>query len=533
MRMLYVEDSDAERIIMKLMLEKLGYEPTIATNGREALDRQYESGFQLILTDNSMPEMSGEEVCQQIRSHSAYGNPYIIMLTSNTGNASLIRSMDAGADDYLNKPCVSEELRVRLAAGCRIVNMWNEMSRQNNKLEDVMTRLKDKQKDTDRELALAEQLINQQMPKDMSLSADFSAAVGFKMAQRIGGDTFGFDSLTPSRHFFYQLDVMGHGVASALLSFSLTNVIRQELNRMALTTNQWPMLDQLANTLNKKFPCEQFADHYFTLFLGLIDEESSQLKFCIAGHPSPIIINNQGKPHPIPGGSFPVGLFDFADFKTQSLTIDPGAVILVSSDGLFDAISQNDTKRGQQIITDMVIKHQKLDAKKIRDEIRLLLKEHSYGEQEDDISMIVIKREDSTPELNRPLILEFEPNPQALEDATQQIRLALDQNQVDDMTQMRLTASLCEMVNNTIQHGCFPKGCEKPLIKLELIQKNTEILVTISDDTGPMQHVCPPKPIVLNQESGRGIHIVLEWTDFIVYKRLNNRNIWELSFCTG
>lgn len=60
MRMLYVEDSDAERIIMKVMLEKIGYEPTIAVNGREALDRQRENGFQLILTDNSMPEMIGE-----------------------------------------------------------------------------------------------------------------------------------------------------------------------------------------------------------------------------------------------------------------------------------------------------------------------------------------------------------------------------------------------------------------------------------------------------------------------------------------
>lgn len=533
MRMLYVEDSDSERIIMKLMLEKLGYEPTIATNGKEALDLQRENGFQLILTDNSMPETSGEEVCQQIRSNSAYGNPYIIILTSNTGNSSLIRSMDAGADDYLNKPCMLEELRVRLKAGCRIVDMWNDLSCQNNQLKDMMTRIKDKEKDTDKELALAEQLIRQQLPKDMSLSADFNAAVDFKMAQRLGGDTFGFSSLTPSRHFFYQLDVMGHGVASALLSFSLANVIHQELERMALKTNQWPVLDQLVNTLNKKFPCEQFADHYFTLFIGLIDEESSQLKFCMAGHPSPIIINSKGKPHPVPSGSFPVGLFDFADFTTQSLTIDPGTVILVSSDGLFDTISKNETKRGHQIITDMVIKHQKLDAKKIRDEARLLLNEHSDGEQEDDISLIVIKREDNTPELNRPFILEFEPNPQALEDATQQIRLALDQNQVDDMTQMRLTASLCEMVSNTIQHGCFPKGCEKPLIKLELIQKNTEILVTISDDTGPMQHICPPKPIVLHQESGRGIHIVLEWTDFIVYKRLNNRNIWELSFCTG
>lgn len=530
MRMLYVEDSDSERIIMKLMLEKLGYEPTIATNGKEALDLQRESGFQLILTDNSMPEMSGEEVCQEMRSHSAYGNPYVIMLTSDIGNESLIRCMDAGADDYLNKPCVSEELRVRLAAGCRIIRMWNAMSRQHNKLEDVMTRLRDKQRDTDRELALAEHLINQQMPKDMSLSADINVAVIYKMAQRIGGDTFGFDSLSPSRHFFYQLDVMGHGVASALLSFSLTNVIRQELSRMAFTSNQWSMLDELAKTLNTRFPCEQFADHYFTLFLGLIDEETSQLSFCLAGHPSPIIINSQGKAQPVPSGSFPIGLFDFADFTTHTLPLEPGAVILVSSDGLFDAISQNDTKHGQQMITDRVAKCQKRDAKKIRDEVRLLLEEQSHEEQEDDISMIVIKREEISPDLNRHFTINFDPNSLDLEKALNKIRLALEQNQVDDMIQMRLTASLCEMINNIIQHGDFPEGREKPPIKVEVIQKNPEIVVTINDETGPMPHVCPPKPIVVNHESGRGIHIVLEWTDSISYKRFKNSNFWALCF---
>jgi len=77
----------------------------------------------LAVLDWMMPGLSGLDVCRRVRARASVPYPYLILLTARSLPEDIVEGMDAGADDYLTKPFVADELRVRLRAACRIVDL--------------------------------------------------------------------------------------------------------------------------------------------------------------------------------------------------------------------------------------------------------------------------------------------------------------------------------------------------------------------------------------------------------------------------
>ncbi len=124
MKVLVAEDEEISRRCLGAVLTKWGYEVVIATNGEQAWELlQQENAPQLAILDWMMPGLDGIELCKKIRRSKAADYIYIIMLTGNHGMEHVIAGMEAGADDYVRKPFDSQELRVRLRAGQRIMEM--------------------------------------------------------------------------------------------------------------------------------------------------------------------------------------------------------------------------------------------------------------------------------------------------------------------------------------------------------------------------------------------------------------------------
>lgn len=124
MRILIAEDDLASRIILAAVLKKNGYEVEAASNGLTAWEAmQKPDAPRLAILDWIMPEMDGLEVVRRIRTRSTERPPYLIMLTMKSEKADIIAGLDAGADDYLAKPFDPGELRARVEAGRRIVEM--------------------------------------------------------------------------------------------------------------------------------------------------------------------------------------------------------------------------------------------------------------------------------------------------------------------------------------------------------------------------------------------------------------------------
>ena len=118
--LLFIEDDDAIRLALKLALEDEGYDVAEAPDGRTGLALFQEREPDLVLLDLRLPDMSGFDVCRQLRSNSIVP---IIIVTAQTDTYDLVAGLEAGADDYVTKPVVPKELAARIRASLRRVHL--------------------------------------------------------------------------------------------------------------------------------------------------------------------------------------------------------------------------------------------------------------------------------------------------------------------------------------------------------------------------------------------------------------------------
>jgi two-component system, OmpR family, phosphate regulon response regulator PhoB len=119
---LVVEDEAALATMLRYNLEKQGFRVEEATDGQEALTRIAEAQPDLVLLDWMLPQMSGLEVCRQIRRRSATRDLPVIMVTARTDDQDAVRGLNTGADDYIAKPFSMDALLARIRALLRRSN---------------------------------------------------------------------------------------------------------------------------------------------------------------------------------------------------------------------------------------------------------------------------------------------------------------------------------------------------------------------------------------------------------------------------
>ena len=115
-RVLVVEDEDSFSDALSYMLRKEGFEVSVAATGTSALTEFDRTGADIVLLDLMLPEMSGTEVCRQLRSRS---HVPIIMVTARDSEIDKVVGLEIGADDYVTKPYSPRELVARIRAVLR------------------------------------------------------------------------------------------------------------------------------------------------------------------------------------------------------------------------------------------------------------------------------------------------------------------------------------------------------------------------------------------------------------------------------
>ena len=124
MRVLIAEDDSISRTVLQGLLTRWGYEVTVAHDGTEAWNALQQSDApRLVVLDWLMPGMDGVEICRKLRETPSSAYTYIVLLTVKNDPESVVEGLDAGADDYMVKPYRMEELRSRLRAGKRILEL--------------------------------------------------------------------------------------------------------------------------------------------------------------------------------------------------------------------------------------------------------------------------------------------------------------------------------------------------------------------------------------------------------------------------
>jgi two-component system, cell cycle response regulator len=128
MRILVAEDDRVTRRLLESYIGKWGHETIVCSAGTDAWQvLSSEDRPRVAVIDWMMPEMTGVEVCKRVREEGGQPYVYIILLTSKGGKEDVVQGLDAGADDYIVKPFNPNELRVRVRAGTRIIQLQEDL----------------------------------------------------------------------------------------------------------------------------------------------------------------------------------------------------------------------------------------------------------------------------------------------------------------------------------------------------------------------------------------------------------------------
>jgi len=133
---LIAEDDPIFRQILESWLQRWDYRVTAVDNGLDAWTAlQKEDAPQMAILDWMMPRMDGLELCRKIRRLGQHPYRYLLLLTAKDDKQDVVAGLEAGADDYLTKPFDLDELRARLRAGRRILELQEKLIRAHGALE--------------------------------------------------------------------------------------------------------------------------------------------------------------------------------------------------------------------------------------------------------------------------------------------------------------------------------------------------------------------------------------------------------------
>lgn len=127
MKILLVEDEAVSRDALRAIMAAQGHEVVTADGGVEAWGRWQLTGYRVVVADWIMPELDGLELCRRIRASPGRPYTYFLLETIRSGTASFLEAMAAGADDFISKPVVPEELVARLKVAERILGLREEL----------------------------------------------------------------------------------------------------------------------------------------------------------------------------------------------------------------------------------------------------------------------------------------------------------------------------------------------------------------------------------------------------------------------
>lgn len=387
MKFLIVDDQPTCRLMLDMILKRLGHDTTLCADGLEAWEALTRERFDVVFADWVMPGLDGLELCRRIRSADHEHYIYFVLCTAKDTQKDLVTAMEAGADDFSTKPVRPDEIEVRVRAAQRICDLQAKLKAKNAELELKHRSLSEAYARIESDLTAAAKVLEDSLPgahTDPRLEASFI----FQPSHVLGGDFLNYFSLGENILGFYLLDVAGHGVPAALKASTLSRLIAPNDSLLWDESRTNPKKPhEVVRLLNQMFLDDE---DYFTLLYGLFYIEENRLEFTQAGHPSPVLLRG-GEARVVGGGGFPVSLLDTDDFVTETLELQSGDRFFFYSDGLTEAESSHEEQFGEARLLNTVSNCQSLDLEGILDSIKTELDAYRQGEPQDDVSVLGVQ----------------------------------------------------------------------------------------------------------------------------------------------
>ncbi len=324
---LIVDDEKTNRLILKSLLSKQGYQTIEAVNGQEAIDLFNQENPSIIFMDVMMPVLDGYEATRQIKAASANRFVPVIFLTAMTDEEALAQCIEAGGDDFLIKPYDNIILQSKIRSMQRIAALNREVQGMYSMIH--------------REQEIAESVFINAIQSSNIENPYLRQVV--RPAGIFSGDMV-LSAYSPSRDLFFLTgDFTGHGLLAALGAMPVSEVFR------AMTTKGFSP-EEILTGINKKLKSMLPVGMFFGAQLVVVNHDLEHVRVFNAGMPDVIIVDgetNQIK-HRLTSTGLPLGVEAIIDPKEmlQYAPIAYNDKILMHSDGLTEARNGLDQEFG-------------------------------------------------------------------------------------------------------------------------------------------------------------------------------------------
>jgi len=354
-RLLVVDDDELNRDMLSRRLERKGYQVAVSADGPAALAQLADRPFDLVLLDVMMPGISGLEVLKVVRQRLASTALPVIMVTARDGSDEIVQALRLGANDYVTKPIDFPVVLARIDAQLllkrsveEVVRLQQDLDERNRALEETNARLSRINRRMGRDLQTAARVQASLLPRRGPTYPGARFAWHFRPCDELAGDGLNVLALDDRRVGLYVLDVSGHGVASALLSVTLSRMLSIPSDPSSVLARGGDDPDgagrlpvppaEVADELGRRFPFDLDNGQYFTIIYGVLDVVSGEFEYVSAGHPGVAYVPAGGPARIVDAPGFPIGMAQSA-YESQRLRLEPCDRLYLYSDGIPEAMN--------------------------------------------------------------------------------------------------------------------------------------------------------------------------------------------------
>jgi sigma-B regulation protein RsbU (phosphoserine phosphatase) len=313
---LAVDDNPVNLQLLVRTLEGRGHRILAAKSGRAALDIARRAEPDLVLLDVVMPDMSGFDVCRQLKADPVTRNSLVIFLSALQDVADKVEGLRLGAVDYVTKPIQPEEVLARVDTHLTRQYLERELRRSRDRL--------------DRELAGAARMQQLLLPPTLPRLDGLHVAAHYQTSRHAGGDYYDVVRLDDDRHGLIVADVSGHGAPAAIIMAMI---------RAVFHSYPGPLDDpgRVLMAINDHFRFLRDTAVFATAVYAVVDRRERTLRLACAGHPPPLLFRPGTGVAVLPCAStIPLLFADLAAIDTTRHALQPGDRVLIYTDGVTD-----------------------------------------------------------------------------------------------------------------------------------------------------------------------------------------------------
>ena len=378
----------------------------------------------------------------------------------------------------------------------------------------------------DRELEYAKQIQLSALPTNFPKEEDCSIFAQMIAAKEVGGDFYDFYKLNDNTSAFLVADVSGKGIPAAMFMMRAKTIIK-DLAENGLSVND------IFTKANEKLCENNDSGMFVTVWMGMLDSKTGNLKYANAGHNPPLLLHENGVSEYLktrPG--FVLGGIESVKYRINEITLVPGDRIFLYTDGVTEATDTGGNLYGEERLLEFMNKNSSAKAEKLLKSLKENI-DNFVGEapQFDDITMLMLdyKKINSDDTFEKV----FPAKEDALVSVTDFAEEVLDEIGCPANTKTALCVAVEEVFVN-IAHYAY--GDNEGDVKLAISFSNADKTVTfrISDKGIPFDPLKKPDPdITLSAEDreigGLGIFITKQTMDSVSYTRENDENVLTLT----